>query len=121
MAPTTLLGQKATTAPLGRDADEAGMGYPIKVAELLAHLEGTRFIARGSVNNAANVRKTRQYIKKAFEAQMAGIGNTMVEILASCPTNWQMDSLTAIEWLENNLIPAYPLGIIKNTIDGEKK
>jgi 2-oxoglutarate ferredoxin oxidoreductase subunit beta len=120
MAPTTLLGQKATTCPSGRDADEAGMGYPIKVAELLSQLEGVRYAARGSVNNAANVRKTRQYIKKAFEAQMAGIGNTIVEILASCPTNWQMDSLTAMNWLEENLIPAYPLGEIKNTLPGAK-
>ncbi|MCL2764303.1 MAG: thiamine pyrophosphate-dependent enzyme [Treponema sp.] len=116
MAPTTLLGQKSTTSPLGRDADEAGMGYPIRVAELLAALDGTRYIARGSVNNAANVRKTRQYIRKAFEAQMSGIGNTMVEILASCPTNWQMDSLQAVEWLEQNMIPQYPLGEIKNTL-----
>lgn len=117
MAPTTLLGQKATTAPLGRDADEAGMGYPIKVCELLATLEGTRYIARGAVNNAANVRKTRQYIKKAFETQLSGVGNTLVEILAPCPTNWTMDSIQAIEWLEQNMIPFYPLGEIKNTIN----
>jgi 2-oxoglutarate ferredoxin oxidoreductase subunit beta len=103
MAPTTLLGQKATTAPRGRDS--AGMGYPIRVAELLAVLEGTRYIARGSVNNAANVRKTKSYIKKAFEAQMAGIGSTMVEILSPCPTNWTMDAVQAVEWLEKNMSP----------------
>jgi len=117
MAPTTLLGQKATTAPRGRDADTAGMGYPIRVAELIATLDGTRYIARGAVNNAANVRKTKSYIKKAFEAQMAGIGNTMVEILSPCPTNWTMDSIQAIEWLEKNMIPAYPLGEVKNTLN----
>jgi len=116
MAPTTLLGQKATTAPRGRDAEEAGMGYPIKVAELLAALDGTRYIARGAVNNAANIRKTKQYIKKAFEAQMAGIGSTMVEILSPCPTNWTMDPLQAVEWLEKNMIPVFPLGEVKNTI-----
>ncbi|MCL2442850.1 MAG: thiamine pyrophosphate-dependent enzyme [Treponema sp.] len=121
MAPTTLLGQKATTCPGGRDADEAGMGYPIRVSELLATLEGTRYIARGAVNNAVNVRKTRAYIKKAFEAQLSGKGNTMVEILAPCPTNWQMDSLQAIEWLEKNMIPHYPLGEVKNTLDGGPK
>jgi pyruvate/2-oxoacid:ferredoxin oxidoreductase beta subunit len=66
MAPTTLLGQKAKTAPSGRDADAAGMGYPIRVSELLCALDGTRYIARGAVNNAANIRKTRKYIKKAF-------------------------------------------------------
>ena len=118
MAPTTLLGQKATTAPRGRDADAAGMGFPIKVSELFAALEGTRYIARGAVNNAANVRKTRQYIKKAFEAQMAGFGSTLVEILSPCPTNWTMDAIQAIEWLEQNMIPIYPLGEVKNTLNG---
>jgi 2-oxoglutarate ferredoxin oxidoreductase subunit beta len=87
MAPTTLIGQKATTAPYGRDPDAAGMGYPIRVCELLATLEGARYIARGAVNNAANVRKTKAYIKKALEAQARGIGFTMVEILSQCPTN----------------------------------
>ena len=120
MAPTTLLGQKATTAPTGRDADAAGMGYPIRVAELLAALDGTRYIARGAVNNAANIRKTRQYIKKAFEAQMAGIGSTIIEVLSPCPTNWTMDPVQAVEWLEQNMIPAFPLGEIKNTLSAEK-
>ena len=120
MAPTTLIGQKATTAPLGRDPYEAGMGYPIRVAELLNTLEGTAYIARGAVNNAANVRKTRQYIKKAFEAQMSGKGATIVEILSTCPTNWGMDSLEAVEWLENNMIPVFPLGEIKNTLEESK-
>ena len=119
MAPTTLLGQKAATAPKGRDADVAGMGYPIRVCELLATLEGTRFIARGAVNNAANVRKTKSYIKKAFEAQLAGIGSTMVEILSPCPTNWTMDAVQSVEWLEKNMIPQYPLGEIKNTLDSK--
>jgi 2-oxoglutarate ferredoxin oxidoreductase subunit beta len=119
MAPTTLVGQKASTAPGGRDPDAAGMGYPIRVCELLATLEGTRYIARGAVNNAANVRKTRQYIKKAFEAQMRGEGFTMVEVLSPCPTNWSMDPIQAVEWLENNMIPVFPLGEIKNTLAGE--
>jgi 2-oxoglutarate ferredoxin oxidoreductase subunit beta len=117
MAPTTLIGQKATTAPLGRDPDEQGMGYPVKVAELLAVLEGTRYIARGAVNNAANVRKTRQYIKKAFQAQLAGNGFTMVEILSPRPTNWGMEPVEAVEWLEKNMVPVYPVGEIKNTLD----
>ncbi|MDR2072028.1 MAG: 2-oxoglutarate oxidoreductase [Spirochaetaceae bacterium] len=117
MAPTTLLGQKASTAPYGRDPGQAGMGYPIRVCELLACLDGTRYIARGAVNNAANVRKTQGYIKKAFEAQMAGIGFTMVEILSPCPTNWSMDPKQSVEWLEDNMIPAFPLGEIKNTLE----
>ncbi|MDR0452381.1 MAG: 2-oxoglutarate oxidoreductase [Treponema sp.] len=117
MAPTSLVGQKAVTAPRGRDPDGAGMGYPIKVAELLATLEGTRYLARGAVNSAANVRKTRAYIRKAFEAQMRGIGFTMVEVLSPCPTNWGMEPVRAVEWLEQNMIPAFPLGEIKNTLD----
>jgi len=119
MAPTTLVGQKATTAPYGRDPVVAGMGYPIHVSELLATLEGTRYLARGSVNNAANVRKTKQYIKKAFEAQMKGIGFTMVEILSQCPTNWSMDPRESVEWLEQNMIPFYKLGEVKNTLEAE--
>jgi 2-oxoglutarate ferredoxin oxidoreductase subunit beta len=121
MAPTTLLGQKATTAPYGRDAEKAGMGYPIRVAELLATLEGTRFIARGAVNSPANIRKVKQYVKTAFEAQMAGIGFTMVEILSPCPTNWTMDAVQAVDWLEKNMIPVYPLGEVKNTLKGDPK
>ena len=117
MAPTTLVGQKAATAPYGRDPEKAGMGYPIRVSELLASLDGARYIARGAVNNAANVRKTRQYVKKALEAQLSGQGFTMVEILSPCPTNWGMEPTDAIEWLEKNMIPVYPLGEIKNTLD----
>jgi 2-oxoglutarate ferredoxin oxidoreductase subunit beta len=116
MAPTTLVGQKAATAPQGRDPLEAGMGYPIQVAELLAHLEGTRYIARGSVSNAAQVRQTRRFIKRAFEAQMAGIGSTIVEILSPCPTNWGMDPAASCEWLEQNMTEVFPLGEIKNQL-----
>jgi 2-oxoglutarate ferredoxin oxidoreductase subunit beta len=118
MAPTTLVGQKATTAPLGRDPAEAGMGYPIRVCELLATLEGSRYLARGAVNTPANVRKTKQYLKKAFEAQAAGVGFSLVEILSPCPTNWGMQPLEAVEWLEGNMVPFYPLGEIKNQLAG---
>jgi len=117
MAPTTLVGQKATTAPRGRDPDVAGMGYPIRVIEMLATLEGTKYLARGSVDTPANARKTKQYIKKAFEAQERGQGFTMVEILSACPTNWQMSPVEAIEWLRANMVSAFPLGEIKNELD----
>ena len=113
MAPTTLIGQKATTAPEGRDPIDAGMGYPIRVSELLATLDGTAYIARGTVHNAANVRKTRGYIRKALELQMSGIGFTMVEILSQCPTGWSMDPSAAADWLEKNMIPVFPIGEIK--------
>jgi 2-oxoglutarate/2-oxoacid ferredoxin oxidoreductase subunit beta len=117
MAPTTLEGQKATTAPYGRDA-AGGMGYPIRVCELLATLGGTKYLARGSVDTAPNVRKTKQYIKRAFEAQLRGEGFTLVEILSPCPTNWQMKPGEATAWLRENMIPFYPLGEIKNELGG---
>jgi 2-oxoglutarate ferredoxin oxidoreductase subunit beta len=120
MAPTTLIGQKAATAPLGRDPDAAGMGYPIKVSELLAQLEGTRYLARGAVNNPANIRKTKRYIRKALEAQLAGVGFTMVEVLSPCPTNWGQEPVEAMEWLEKEMIPVFPLGEIKDTLDNAK-
>ena len=113
MAPTTLLGQKAATAPRGRDAVEAGMGYPIRAAELLSVLDGTAYIARGAVNSAANVRKTRGYIRKALELQMSGIGFTMVEVLSQCPTGWGMEPEESVDWLEKNMIPVFSLGEIK--------
>ena len=116
MAPTTLVGQKATTAPRGRDPDTAGMGYPVRVCEMLATLGGTKYIARGSVDSAANVRKTKGYIKKAFEAQLRGEGFTMVEILSACPTNWGMGSVGAVEWVASDMIPFYHLGEIKNEL-----
>ncbi|HQH94394.1 MAG TPA: thiamine pyrophosphate-dependent enzyme, partial [Rectinema sp.] len=105
MAPTTLVGQHATTAPEGRDPINAGMGYPIRVCELLASLEGTKYLARGAVNNMVNIRRTKKYIRKAFEAQMRGEGFTMIEILSQCPTNWQMNPVESVEWLEKNMIP----------------
>jgi 2-oxoglutarate ferredoxin oxidoreductase subunit beta len=120
MAPTTLIGQKATTAPKGRDADSAGMGYPIRVAELLSTLEGSRYIARGAVATPSQCRKTKSYIKKAFEAQKRGLGFTMVEILSACPTNWNMEPISAVEWLEKEMLPVFPLGEIKNTLEEVK-
>ncbi|MDA8426330.1 MAG: thiamine pyrophosphate-dependent enzyme [Treponema sp.] len=121
MAPTTLVGQKATTAPYGRDPIEAGMGYPIRVCELLATLGGTKYLARGSVDTAVNVRKTKQYIKKAFEAQMRGEGFSMVEVLSPCPTNWQMSPPEAAEWVGQSMAAFYPLGEIKNTLEEAKR
>ncbi len=116
MAPTTLVGQKAATAPQGRDPDAAGMGYPIRVLEMLATLKGTRYLARGAVNTAANVQKTKQYIKKAFEAQMNGTGFTMVEILSPCPTNWVMEPVEAAKWVGTAMTAEFPLGEIKNEL-----
>ena len=96
------------------------MGYPIRVLEMLATLEGTRYLARGAVNNPGNVRKLKGYIRKALEAQMAGVGFTMVEVLSQCPTNWALKPGESVEWLEQNMIPFYPLGEIKNTLEAAK-
>ncbi|MBS4534122.1 2-oxoglutarate oxidoreductase [Clostridium sp. D2Q-14] len=108
MAPTTLVGQKATTAPYGRDASHAG--NPIRVSEMLATLDGAKFVERVSVHNAAEVRKAKKAIKKAFEMQLKGEGFGIVEVLSTCPTNWGLTPVEALKWLEDNMIPYYPLG-----------
>jgi 2-oxoglutarate/2-oxoacid ferredoxin oxidoreductase subunit beta len=117
MAPTTLIHQKATTAPHGRDPEfPAGMGYPIKVPEMLATLGGTKYLARGSVDTPGHIRTLKGYIRKAFEAQMAGYGFSMVEVLSPCPTNWGMTPEKAVTWIGEKMIPYYPLGEIKNEL-----
>lgn len=108
MAPTTLPGQKTTTSPFGRDT--AKVGFPIRVSEMLATLPGAVYIARVSVHNPANVAKAKRAIRKAFEVQKAGLGFSMVEVLSTCPTNWGMAPIEAMKWLEQNMIPYYPLG-----------
>ena len=118
MAPTTLVGQKATTSPYGRDA--ALVGFPIRVSEMLSTLDGAVYIERVTVNTAANVRKAKAAIKKAFQAQINGEGFTMVEVLSTCPTNWGLHPVEALKWLEDNMIPYCPLGNFKN-VDGEAK
>ena len=111
MAPTTLLGQVTTTSPYGRKKEEAG--YPIRMAELLATNEGSAYISRVAVNNPANVIKAKKSIKKALQTQMKGLGFSLVEILSICPTNWGLGPTDALKWLEENMIPYYPLGEFK--------
>ena len=112
MAPTTLLGQKTTTTPYGRDFRRDG--YPIRMAELLSGLEGVAFCARGAVNKPANIKKTRELIRRAFEVQIKNIGFGFVEVLSACPTDWGLKPLEAIKRVEDELIPYYPLGIFKD-------
>ncbi len=117
MAPTTLVHQKAATAPHGRDPEfPAGMGYPIKVPEMLSVLEGTKYLARGATDTASHIRQLKGYIKKAFEAQMAGYGSTMIEVLSPCPTNWGVTPEKAVDLIAEKMIPQFPLGEIKNTL-----
>lgn len=112
MAPTTLVGQKATTAPYGRD--EAHCGRPIRIAEMLATIHGAKFVERVAVNTPANVRKAKKAIKKCFETQINGEGFGIVEVLSTCPTNWGYTPEEALKWLEENMIPYYPLGNFRN-------
>ena len=112
MAPTTLIGQKATTCQGGRTVEQAGM--PIRMAELLSQLDGCVYAERVCVTDIANINKAKRAIKKAFEKQMAGEGFTFVEVLSTCPTNWGMTPLQANEWLKETMASYYPLGVIKD-------
>lgn len=112
MAPTTLLGQKTQTSPYGRDQELAG--YPIRMCEMLATLDGPSYISRVSVHNPAGVRKAKQAIKKAFENQVNGKNFSLVEVLSTCPSNWGLNVIESIEWLEKNMIQYFPLGEFKN-------
>ena len=112
MAPTTLPGQKTQTSPYGRDVE--AVGYPVKVCEMLSQVDGATYLERVAVNNVANVKKAKAAIKKAFELQLAGKGFTLVEVLSTCPTNWGMNPVKSIKWLEENMMPHYKLGVYKD-------
>lgn len=116
MAPTTLAGQKTTTTPQGRDP--ALTGFPIKMSEMLSQIPGATFVERVSVHHPANVRKAKKAIRRAFEVQLAGEGFSIVEVLSSCPTNWGLDPVQALDWLEDNMIPYYPLGNFRDVGKG---
>jgi 2-oxoglutarate ferredoxin oxidoreductase subunit beta len=111
MAPTTLIGQKTTTSPAGRS--EKVNGNPIRVSEMLATLDGPSYIARVSTHDVKNVLAAKRAIKKAFQNQIDGKGFSLVEVLSTCPTNWGMTPREALKWLEDNMIPRYPLGVMK--------
>lgn len=108
MAPTTLVGQKTTTSPYGRQAEHCG--YPVRIAELLATLPGAVSVTRVSVHDVPNIIKAKRAIKKAFEVQLSGAGFALVEVLSTCPTNWGLPPLDALKWLQENMIPYFPLG-----------
>ena len=108
MAPTTLIGQKATTCQDGRKEELAGK--PIRMSEMLATIDGAKFIERVSVDTPANIRKAKKAIKKAFQTQIEGKGFSMVEVLSTCPTNWGKTPQEGLQWLRDNMMPYYPLG-----------
>lgn len=112
MAPTTLEGQVTATSPFGRKNAEAGR--PIRVAEMLATLDGPKYIARVAVNKPANVNKAKAAIKEAFTRQIRGDGFTMVEVLSTCPTNWGLSPVKANQFVEESMMPYFPLGVYKD-------
>ena len=111
MSPTTLLGMKTATTPYGRDASLNG--FPYKIADMMTYLDGATYITRQSVHTPANVRKCKRAIRKAFENSLAGNGYSLVEVVASCNSGWKLSPVQANKWMEENLLPHYPLGDIK--------
>ena len=118
MAPTTLVGEKATTAPMGRQADH--YGSPIRMSEIIATLEGCALSQRVCVADVPNLNKAKKAIRKAFEMQREGKGFTFIEVLACCPTNWGKTPAASVEFLKEKMIPYFPLGVYKD-IDAEVK
>ena len=111
MAPTTLSGMKSTTSPYGRDTKT--MGNPLKITDLVAQLAGTYYVTRQSVHKPANVRKAKKALLKALEYQKKNLGTCFVEIVSNCPSNWKMTPVQSNKWMEENMIPFYPLGDLK--------
>ena len=112
MAPTSLPGQITQTSPYGRDTNHCG--FPIKVCEMLSELEGPEYLARVTVNSVKNVNNAKKAIKKAFQNQIEGKGFSLVEVLSTCPTNWGMTPQKALQWIDEKMIPYYPLGVYKD-------
>ncbi|MDR2041604.1 MAG: 2-oxoglutarate oxidoreductase [Tannerella sp.] len=112
MAPTTLTGMPTSTCPYGRDT--ALHGYPLKISDLLAQIEGTCLVTRQSVHTAAAVRKAKRMLRRAFENAMAGKGTSIVEFVSACASGWKMTPEKANRWMEENMFPFYPLGDLKN-------
>lgn len=112
MAPTTLLGMKTATTPYGRRQDLNG--YPLKMTELVAHLEGTCYVTRQSAQTPAAVRKAKKAIRKAFENSAMNKGTSFVEIVSACNSNWKIPPVKANAWMEENMFPFYPLGDLKD-------
>ena len=118
MAPTSLPGQVTQTSPYGRDVKQCG--WPIRVCEMLSTLEGPEYIARVAVNNVKNVKAAGKAIQKAFQNQVEGRGFSLVEVVSACPTNWGMTPQKALEWVESDMIPYYPLGVYKDRSAGKE-
>ena len=112
MAPTTLMGQKTATCPYGRTAELHG--YPLKMTEIAATLEGTCYVTRQSVESVASIRKAKKALRKAFEASMAKKGSSLVEFVCTCSSGWKLSPKKANEWMEENMFKFYPKGDLKD-------
>lgn len=119
MAPTSLPGQITQTSPYGRDTNHCG--FPVRVCEMLSELEGPEYLERVAVNNVKNIKKAKAAIKKAFENQINGKGFSLIEVVSTCPTNWGLTPKDALLWLEENMLPYYPLGVYKDRSGKEEK
>ncbi len=117
MAPTTIVGQKSTTTPGGRDI--ARDGNPLRLSEMLSLLDGTFYIERVSVTSPKNIRAAKRAIKKAFQIQIDNLGYALVEVLSPCPTNWKMSPVDSCKWIDEYMTKTFPIGVIKD--NSEKK
>lgn len=118
MAPTTLVGMKTSTCPYGRDVSLHG--YPLRITELAAQLEGTAYVTRQSVHTVAAVRRAKQALRHAFSNSMQGIGSNLVEIVSTCNAGWKLSPVEANRWMEEHMFPFYPLGDLKNNTNTSK-
>ena len=118
MAPTSLPGMVTQTSPYGRNTDIEG--FPVRVCEMLSTLDGTTYAERVAVNNVKNINNAKKAIKKAFQNQIDKKGFSIVEVLSTCPTNWGLDPVKALGWLEENMLPYYPLGVYKDKTEEVK-
>ncbi len=118
MAPTSIPGQITQTSPYGRDVE--AVGYPVKICEMLSQVDGAAYLERVAVNNVKNVNNAKKAIKKAFEYQLQGKGFSLIEVISSCPTNWGLAPDKALEWVDEKMIPYYPLGVYKDKYKDEE-
>lgn len=117
LAPTSVMGQITSTTPKGRDASA---GYPINMAELAASIPGVAYSARGAVNSPANFQHTKRYLKAALETQKQGTGLSFLEVLSACPTGWHMNPVESLKWVEERVIPQFPVGKFKTSLGREE-
>lgn len=117
LAPTTLPGQRTTSSPAGRDA--ATQGYPLKMSEVLAQIDGAAYVVRRSLHDVVHIKRAKKAIRTAFEVQQRGLGLSMVELLSTCPTNWGMTPEEALAWIKEQMLPVFPLGDFKVPPPGE--